>query len=319
MAPTRLTISRNYEEVLGFIYHFRWRRFYALGAEPWRPRRLVVDLANVQEVGLGAALALTAEYHRSLLVAPSSFLNPCIDDAGWPVGVRELFDQLGFYDLVGASERTADPDEVGPTFPFRFVRFVGDELVDGRVANNLIEELKGVAGQAPARVRVYGALMEAIKNVRNHAYPEESRQRAGPTVARWWGAGAYLPASGELQFAVYDQGVGIPATLPTRPTWPLILKTLQPESKDADVIEAAIELGRTSTDLLERGNGLWTICSLVRELPGSSVTIWSGRGSLTFSSRGRVTKKNFGNPFCGTLIKWTLVLPRDSKPVTVGG
>ena len=192
------------------------------------------------------------------------------------------------------------------------VPFKAYDQVDGEYLDPLIEELKGIAGRAPKRIATYNALLEATKNVRNHAYPEDLFEaRPDPSVGLWWAAGAYFRDADVLEFAVYDQGVGIASTLERKSFFEAVLTFCPPERTDADVIAGAIEMGRTSTGKLERGNGLWTICRLVEELPGSHVRLISGKGDVVYATGAKITKKRHANPFCGTLIHWTLALPKE--------
>jgi len=305
-APSNFSFLDNHSESLGFIRDVQFVAHAPGGMQGHHT--YVVDLSGVTSIGLDAALVLVAEYHRNLFNKPN--YQPPIDDADWPAWLRCLLHELGFYKLVKASVRTGGDPQGG--FQVRFVPFVSASLVQGELIDDLIEQLKTAAGATPKRIATYGALLEAIKNVRNHAYPSDADLQLPPRVERWWGAGAYDPNERSLTFAMFDQGVGIPATLPKRQMWRDLLKLCPPEWTDADVIEGAIELGRTSTGRLERGNGLWTIVSLVRELPGSEVRILSGRGELTYRSDGTISKRLHANPFCGTLIEWSLILPAEA-------
>lgn len=306
-APSKLCFDENYDEMLGFIRDVQFL-FYSRNYRSAKSL-FVVDLSNVREVYLDAALVLSAEYHRGLISKPG--YRPPIDDLDWPPRVRKLLEMLGFYKLVRSLSRSSDGQDDVP-FEIKFVPFVHGFDVRGELVDELIEKLKDAAGATPKRIATYGALLEAIKNVRNHAYPQTAAPQLPPRVEAWWGAGAYYPRRGTLAFAMLDQGIGIPATLPARSIWDAVKRLCPPEFNDSDVIAGAIELGRTSTGLLERGNGLWTICRLVTELPGSHVRILSGRGELIYASDGSVDKKLHDNPFCGTLIEWSLVLPLET-------
>lgn len=310
MAPRVLSFEGNYDECLGFLYDYRWRRFVHNETGPGRPRTLVLDLSRVQQMYLDAALVLVAEYHRSNLSQPD--FKPIIDDANWSPGVRGSLKMLGFYELVQAEAHTADDDDEDPSLSAKFLPFVSDDVVDGRKLDPIIEHMKEVAGRTPKRVAIYGALMEAVANAKGHAYPEDMPRRVEPIIRhRWWAAGAYFPESNTLEYAVLDQGVGIAETLPKKALWEVISRICPPEFDDGDVIVGGIKYGRTSTGRAERGNGLWKICKLVRDVPNSSVRIVSGRGDVTYFGRGKPFKKVNANPFYGTLIHWTLSLPSE--------
>lgn len=305
MAPAVLSLGDNYDEVLGFLYEYRWQLF---AKNRQQRKALSVSLAEVREIGLDAALVLTAEYHRLWLRRPTRE-RPFINDLDWPEGIRAVMSALGLYDLVQASGRSSSDEIDLSAAPYRFVPFHSGKMVDGKNAVSLIDSLTAAAGSAPRRIQIYNSLIEAMKNVRNHAYPEGRPPQIEPRVERWWAAGAYDPASHTLAFAVYDQGVGIPSTLPRQTFAESIFALCPPERTDADIIAGGIEFGRTSTGLAHRGNGLWTICEVAKALPSSQVRILSGRGEVTYSADGSVRKSSVKNAFCGTLIQWNLHMP----------
>jgi hypothetical protein len=323
-APEIMSLSEARDEFLGFIYEYHWRTFAMTRRERGEQNMLVIDLKDVRQLSLDAALVLTAEYHRRVIQQGN--FKPFIDDREWAPDVRALLEQLGFYSLVDARGRSADAP-VESTGGAKFVQFVSGQKVEQTVAKDLIDRLAAVAGRDPERQYVYAALVEAIKNVRHHAYPpEELGAGSLPTVSRWWAAAAFDPDKDLLQFVVYDQGVGIPTTLPRQPFINSVLRFCPPEWKDADLIAGGIRLGRTrfravgrsrfgeagarAPDPAEgRGNGLWTICHMIPQLQGSQVRIVSGRGEAVFAGGRAVSKLNHNNPFCGTLIEWNLKLP----------
>ena len=311
MAPDPLELWANFDATLGFLYEQRFRYFIRNDARG-KPRVASVDLTNVQSLDLAASLALVAEYHRALQANGAVDFRPYIDDETWDPIVRVLLRDLGLYELVRARNR---PEADGLEHGIRFVPFRVCDAVDGSILDPLIEDIRQAAGQAPKRLAVYGALMEAVKNAIIHAYPEGAQDlRVDPLHKLWWAAGAYFPEVNTLEFVVYDQGVGIPGTLTKKSLWEAVRDFCPPEFTDADVIAGALELGRSSTKRLERGNGLWTICRLASELPGSEVRIVSGRGDVLFvpGRANPVQKKSQTNPFCGTLIHWSLVMPSDT-------
>lgn len=329
-APEVMSIEANREGFLSLIYSYHLHMFGIARAERRRTyRAFVIDLKDVKHLTLDAALVLTAEYHRRCLL---SEYKPVIDDEAWSPEVRLLLQELGFYELVDAHGRTAESVySVDSPDRLRFVQFLSGERVEQSEARKLIDSLRAACGQEPEKEYIYAALVEAIKNVKHHAYLGGDTADGIPSVSKWWVAGAYDPEHRLLQFAVYDQGVGIPKTLPKRPFFESVRRFCRPEFTDADVIAGGIRYSRTrfksrgrpgaNTDDDDeqdgRGNGLWTICHFLKELDGSSVRIVSGRGEAISSGGRSVIRKDYNNPFCGTLIQWNLKLPRPS--VSEGG
>jgi len=299
-APARLRVG-NPEAFLGFIYDYRWRAY----AQPPHGRRpLSISLEDVEDLSIGAALVLVAEYHRVCLIAPG--YKPLINDERWPDHVRAAMEMLGFYELVDSCGRTGN--QVIAATDVRFVQFVSGSRVAGDAANKLKLSLIEAAGDAAENLAIYEVLMEAMANAFEHAYPPRPYPTSIPYLKRWWAAGAYDPKTNTLEFVVYDQGVGMPRTLPPF-LQTMLLTPLRPDITDADVIIEAIKASRSRTKRPERGNGLKMICGLVEELKGSFVRILSGHAEVTYHRPQYVRGKLSSNPFCGTLIQWTLKLP----------
>jgi len=312
-APKVLSLGSEYRnDFLGFLYTYRWEVFVAPSLEKKVKHTNLIELKSVQSLDLDGALVLVAEYARN---CKNNNYRPLINDEEWVPEVRNLLEQLGFYEFVQATERSGHP-AVPESAGRQFVRFASGSEVKGAQATALIETLELAAGSTPKRQAIYAGLVEAMMNVINHAY-RDRRPTVYPALENWWIAGSFDAATQELEFIVYDQGIGIPASIPGDQHYFDFIARLLKGAEDADMIEAAIELGRTSTDMPERGNGLWTICQVAEELDGSMVRILSGRGEVTYSSRGEVRKKAFSNPFCGTLVQWTLKLPADN-PSEIG-
>lgn len=314
-APSKLSLTDGRDAFLGLIYDFQMRTYGMTRQERGNINAWMIDLSSVEEITLDAALVLTAEYHRQLI---QTGYKPRIEDAKWNPKVRGLLHQLGFYSLVSAAS-SSNPDEPDLDEDLSFVPFKVGSKVAPVVARELHTALTQAAGQEPEKAYVIASLVETTKNVRHHAYEGANRPDRPPAVGLWWAAGSYEPRTRMLQFAVYDQGVGIPETLPRRPFYQSVLRFCPPERTDADLIAGALRLGRTryrskrglstAVDESARGSGLWSLCEFIPRGGGSSVEITSGHGKVRYAGGRAVEKTHFKNPFCGTLILWNLQLP----------
>lgn len=324
-APKTLSIQEAREEFLGLITEYQWRMFVQPEWERGKFRTAVLDLSSVERLTLDAALVTTAEYDRIVRLNPN--MRSVIDDRAWEPNVRSLFQELGLQQLVGAKIRTGEHVENGSGLTF--MPFISGELVHQQLARQLLDGLEAIGGRAPERAYIYTALVEAIKNVKHHAYPDDTLDRAVPSIPRWWAAAAYDPSAETLQFVVYDQGIGIPSTLPRRNIWKAVKEHCPAEFTDADVIVGGIAYGRSRFQTAKksakdagpqglpsgRGNGLWAICRFIPEQTESFVRILSGRGEVTYRGHNAIDKSNHEHPFCGTLIQWNIKLP----PLEHGG
>jgi len=181
----------------------------------------------------------------------------------------------------------------------------------------------------PAYNSLARALSEAMHNAVQHAYENMDEIRY-PLAdhCRWWLAGYRHPKTREVGFIFYDQGMTIPAGLPKK--WNEAISAFlsrvavsvgrYDQSFDGQLIEFAMEIGRTVTNRAGRGWGLsemralvggpYTEAQKVSEIVGEgkgSLHILSRRGSYLYTSdRGGVVGA-LEEIFPGTLVVWRLV------------
>ena len=181
----------------------------------------------------------------------------------------------------------------------------------------LIEDhLRDVASAFQTDPSIYMALTEAAYNSIQHGYPQEHDFRFPPLGRQWWATGSWSPVKSEVKLLVYDQGVGIPETLPTWKNWEKITEWVSAKhelaslfmKEHANLIEAALEVSRTSLTS-GRGQGLKDVLSPVDVLGTGKVRILSGKGQVGYSPGGAITKRENSLHLGGTLIEWTIPVP----------
>jgi hypothetical protein len=307
-APSSLQLS-NYLEAMSFIEELRRATFvqgrYRQFKSKARRSHFTADLSKVQNLTVDAALVVAAEFDR---IRRARKFKPRMDDANWLPGVRGALDQLGFYELVETAVRTAPPLTNPPNFPWHFVRFACGRQVEPTRASQLLLRLEEAAGSQPDRRALYAGLIEAIGNVREHAYESRDRKRLIPSVGLWWAGGAFDPSGGRLHLSVYDQGHGIPHTIQSKAWYRALAEMVRTQHTHADRIAYALEYGRSSAGKTGRGNGLWSIVQHVDQRPGSAVHIWSGKGQVTYRGANQVIRRPLSARFCGTLIHWDMLV-----------
>ena len=114
-----------------------------------------------------------------------------------------------------------------------------------------------------------------------------------------------------FKLVFYDSGVGIPSTLPRKYTLELIRQALSLlpgfSPDDGQMIAAAMELGRTRTDLDNRGKGLLDLAKLIDIVGAGRMRIYSRRGAYLYAANGHFESNELGFVE-GTLIEWELPL-----------
>jgi len=322
-APADFQLQGNPEGVLAFVYELRRqvflrRRFGGHGARS-KPD-LYIDLDPIQEIDIEGALVLAAELDRVRRVLR---IKAVMDDENWHPFVRWFLHGVGLYNVIEAERlqpgcQIEAFEAVAAEAGLQVIPFVSCTKADPGKALHLREELYRhcVRPGDETQMKVYEALVEAFNNAVGHAYRADVEGDGLPRIGRWWAGALIDQRRGYLYIVVYDQGVGIPATLPRRRWWEVIAGRL-PEFTDAAVIQGALEYGRSgvSDDALfgdeadGRGNGLWRMCELADTFDEADVRFTSLKGDVLYAKGGRLERTNLKTRFPGTLIRWRTKLP----------
>ena len=157
-------------------------------------------------------------------------------------------------------------------------------------------------------------MSEATTNVVAHAYLGIE----GKESPRWW---LFTQTKdGYMYVALCDLGIGIPESLrktdnENSSAIKKIAELFLKSSQDHHLIEAAFELGKTSTKNKNQGKGMKDILSVVESVPGSSLMVFSGRGYhyRKCDETGRSSKYSgaIRQPVRGTLICWRLQITEE--------
>ncbi|MGY2215726.1 hypothetical protein [Pseudomonas sp. SDO558_S425] len=175
-------------------------------------------------------------------------------------------------------------------------------------------QASGPSGEADDAA--FGAISESFTNVWQHAYAEDLqvgyRTLGGvKQIKKWWIALKHI--DGQLYMAVYDVGVGIPAST-RRKGWYSSVKQdffslMTGISSDNQDIRAALEYGNSRYKTQGRGNGLPTMKKFVETNPDGVLRIMSGKGMYRFGSqKGTENWFDLAANFPGTLVQWNIAL-----------
>jgi hypothetical protein len=318
-APRDFRFQSNPDGVLRFIYELRRqvfaaRRFAGVGSR--KHPGMYVSLDEIEQLDLDGALILAAELDRVRLVMK---FKPILDDGRWSSEVRAILYALGLHRVINAG-RISDAvpiDDFTAELAARglvVMPFQSDAEAAGAKARDLRDSIYE-ACEPPESTRrpIYDSLFEALLNAVQHAYPTGDAGDGLPGVRRWWAGALVDKKDGYLYFVVYDQGVGIPATLPARPWWS-ILKGQLPELTDAAIIEGSLEYGRSGAGADGRGNGLWRMCALTDAFDEADVRFTSSRGQVDYVKGGSLQRVTLKSRFCGTLIRWRAKVGTQETP-----
>ncbi|MDE3238879.1 MAG: hypothetical protein KGN33_07955 [Paracoccaceae bacterium] len=271
----------------------------------WPP--LFVDLASIDILSIPVAVVLSAEFERwkrykgiALRARRSS---------RWNHRVKRLLCDLGTFDLLNIKAPTAE-ENLGTQLVL--LPLASGEKTNQEAIDKLQNDLHHVGLLLEEKPYLFDGLTEAVVNSIDHAYmPIPDRNLEFPSAGdRWWATSCYDPESDSLRFFVFDQGHGIPRTLGAQGDWRAKLKSVMDRlglaTTDANMIEAAFEVGRTRTGLDERGKGLDSMHKVIDLAGAGYLRIVSGSGDVKLFADGRTTKEAYGSHIGGTLVEWNL-------------
>lgn len=271
-----------------------------------------VNLDNLREISSSAALVLTAELSK-WDDAIRQKLRP--KTARWDKSIFKKFKDLGFFDLF---QKTAFDENIGDDADdgVSLVQYIKGRCGDNDKPRLLKDQIIGVVGDEVKKwMFLHGGLTEAITNVSHHAYPIDAGFNYNDR--NWYLTGSYNDETNELKIIFYDQGIGIPASLPASNIWESVLQYMSKHvdeldrKKDEVLLKAAVEMGRTRTEQEDRGKGLQDLLEFIRQRQDGYLSIMSARGLYKMSvNNGTETLKTerFNNPIGGTLIIWCVTL-----------
>lgn len=298
--PETLSLSDNYDETINFLESIR-------DAVLLRGRRVSIDFTTLHDIRPAAALLLAAEldrWRRLRQIRPR-----VLDIEKWDAEVRRLLNQMGLFKLLNVQNPPPATQSSDPAI--HFIPFVSANQAIGPLAAELRSGFERMAGQIAGWKFLYEGIQEAMTNVMHHAYPRDTIIPRNQVLNQWWMAGSYDKRSGELSAMFFDQGVGIPKTLPRTYGMERIkgfLSDMGLGDDDASRIQAAMALRRSRTGEPHRGKGLMEVREFIDQSGNGRLRIISGRGEYVYSHGGRVTRLLHSAPIGGTLIQWEVYI-----------
>jgi hypothetical protein len=305
-APETMCLKRNYEGVAGFFQKFRENAL----KNPLK-RKHSVDFTPIKTLSPDAALILAAELDR-WRITHGLKLKPWKLNR-WNSDVKRLFHEMGLFSLLKINKKEKIEKSVGD---LRFFKFLTGDDSDGSIADTLMVKMSSTIGSVYNEEKLYIALSEAMTNVVQHAYPDNEDYQFEILKNQWWLAGSYNQETGKMKVMFYDQGVGIPATLPHQKFWEEIKFRIKEKNFTIDnhgyLIKAAIEIGRTRSKQAHRGKGLRQLLDFSIQNQRGKLRIISGKGDYITESDKEFCSNNNAS-LGGTFIQWEIKIGEATK------
>lgn len=265
---------------------------------------------KIKKASSAAALVLTSEIskwdgrvnHR---------LIPTVHH--WDPLIYQQFSSLGYFEIFPSLKDKFNCEKSsGDNNILRYIKGTIGEHDKTRQLKKGIKELIGKK-ELDKWIFLHSGIGEAILNVTHHAYPEEQTRTHEKD---WYLTASFNKRSRELKVSFYDQGVGIPATLPTSHAREYLKRYLRrlrlSDDFDSMMIRAALSYGRTRTNKGDRGKGLQDMLQFIKQRGNGYLSIISSHGlcKVTVESGVQTIKTvDFDQSLPGTLIIWSVTVP----------
>jgi hypothetical protein len=312
--PEKMNFNERYE--LSSLHIAAIRKLAGNVGMPNKAYKLAkVDFDNLKKISTSAALVLTAELSK-WDDAIRNKLRPIIDN--WDSNIFQQFYEIGFFDLFNNNQSLSSLEinsKSNSKSELRVVKYIKGRCGDKAKTRILKNEIRTIVGESIGKWTILDSgLSEAITNVSHHAYPKGSS--FSEDDKNWYLTGAYSEVTHELKVVFYDQGIGIPKSLPSSELWERVLNwfskySIADRKRHEVLLRAAVEIDRTSTDESDRGKGLPDLLEFVKQRGDGYLSILSSKGMFKYAmSNGKVSVKteNFSQPIYGTLIIWSITL-----------
>ena len=300
--PERLDCDSNYEET---VSHFSVLREAIYSGKRIRS----LDFSRIRHISPSAALVLASEVDQ-WNQRTGGRLRANLST--WDEDIKRLLCQMGYFELLHLEK----PQTAWPKKSLTFLLFKRGEVDrrdGGQLAKQLRIDIEAIVGQRIKKHFLFEGLSEAITNVGQHAYRDVADYRR----KQWWLSASFDSDTRTLCVTFYDQGDGIPKTLPRSGFFETIKDRFNAWS-DSEKIQAAMGVGRTSSGKAERGKGLQNFVEFAKAHRRGALSIYSLNGAFTqaFSDDGETQRvesrrQDFENSIGGTLVEWSVTLRKD--------
>lgn len=241
--------------------------------------------------------------------------------------VNQVLKQTGILEILGMSLNFEDM-EFDETV--KYWKYSSGHKVEMDSAEDMLDDFDDLLSESSS-TSIFNSITEAVTNCHHHAYLEKRFINDPMKAKKWWIFSQ--EKDNKLSICVCDLGIGIPKSLlrnseNVTEDWFSMLKNFlkshkEKYDKDSASIKAAIEIGNTRTNLVNRGKGLNQIINQISTLCDhkASIAILSNKGSYIIN-RGMIEDRpltgivdGFSLPYKqsidGTVILWEIPIDKQ--------
>ena len=304
--PSQMNFSDSFEEtaltiiiIREFVDNYRMTQKNKIAY-----KLIFIDFDGLEEISTSAGLVLAATIFEWQGKMPERMIANHED---WNNSIKTQLVQLGFFELFGMPAPAIEIEKS----TIKSLKYIRGASGDDDKLVQFKENLRFMLDVDLSRQKwtfLYSGLSEAMTNALQHAY-ENTEEKP------WFMTGGFDTTTRELKIVFYDHGIGIPKSLPKTHGMGKVQKFLAEyflDYNDASAIQAAVEMGKTSTEQKSRGKGLSDMLKFIKERKSGYMSIMSLKGLYKYEKTGKNGDekphkiKSLSHPILGTLIIWSV-------------
>lgn len=305
--PNVLSIKRNFQSTISFFRSIKsLSEDLRCSQTHLKSSNFEFVLDDLEEISVSCALIFAAELDRLRRICGFKFVYT--GDITADTQAMQLLENIGFFSMLqidASLKLQADVEQTKTLIPL-----ISGTRNEPDKIEQIESQLQSLFDNFQTSQFLYEAISEAITNVRHHAYTNKFELEFKPPGKRWWSTACLDNGHNLIRIFVYDQGHGIPRTIPISGLAEHISKYLKIASlgilkNDAQLLEAALEYGRSRTEESYRGKGFHDMVQAVTQESNASMRVLSGGAEVTIASNNAIESTNRDTHIGGTLIEWS--------------
>jgi hypothetical protein len=251
---------------------------------------------NLKQIDPEVALILMAAFSRITELSPQ--LKILGDFGQLTDEVFHVLAGVGYLEKFYRARRLKDQVRAGSRI---YLRAEPGNQVSGQKAGELVEDFYKLADlDKQANKRICTCLVELMDNAMTHGYGSPTSRGKWEPSSKWWMLGYRDEKTGELYFALMDQGFGMPKTLKTR----FIERGLLIPRNEEEMVLRAFNRSYSRTKQSNRGLGLPNLKKAALTPNSGELSVQTQNVYCHFKNGEQDQSGVSDIPLAGTLIVW---------------
>lgn len=298
--PTILTVS-NQQRRKELLNWFKTLRAITLK----KNQPVYIDFSNSRKPEAFGVILLLSEIDRIQNIKGKRFIKASKPNDNI---TNQVFHQVGLAKMLDLKQKPKITNE--DVIYWNYIH--GTRVEADKAGKQIVQIAKTYGLDDESLENLYGGVTEAITNTIMHAYTDKRGDGFPYGENKWWMFSGVK--DGNLIVVVCDNGIGIPRSLKdTHPGIYQKFKELFVSEKDHELIQLAMEIGKTKSKEAHRGLGMVELKRFIDTAGEGRLKIMSNKGGYAYWSDGEEKTEdgfNFNDSIMGTVVGWRVPVKR---------